>query len=88
MYQNSHHGVTVIHVAPISTILTATGLVELAVAAGVMAIALAVVPDPDQRVPGIAHRGPTHTAWFALVTGMLTAITAVVLVLPGQWCRL
>jgi len=42
-----------------------------------------MVPDLDQRVPGIAHRGSTHTIWFALVVGVITAITAVVLATAG-----
>ena len=61
MYRNGHYGAALLAVAPIGAVLTAAGLFELAVAAGVTAVALAVVPDLDQRVPGIAHRGPTHT---------------------------
>jgi inner membrane protein len=32
-----------------------------------------MVPDLDQRVPMIAHRGPTHTVWFALLVGVALA---------------
>ncbi|CCQ33866.1 membrane-bound metal-dependent hydrolase (DUF457) [Halorhabdus tiamatea SARL4B] len=31
---------------------------------------LAMVPDYDQRVPGITHRGITHTVWFAALVGI------------------
>jgi inner membrane protein len=83
MYQNGHYGAALLAVAPIGTVLIAVGLVELAVAAGVTAVTLAMVPDLDQRVPGIAHRGPTHTVWFALVVGVITAVAAVALAVAG-----
>jgi len=83
VYQNGHYGAALLTIAPIGTVLIAVGLVELAVAAGAVAVALAMVPDLDQRMPGITHRGPTHTIWFALVVGVITAITAVVLATAG-----
>ncbi|EMA19000.1 putative membrane-bound metal-dependent hydrolase [Haloarcula argentinensis DSM 12282] len=83
MYQNGHYGVALLAVAPVGAILIAAGLFELAVAAGVAAVALAMVPDLDQRVPGITHRGPTHTVWFALVVGAITAPGAVALTIAG-----
>jgi inner membrane protein len=33
-----------------------------------------MVPDYDQRVPGIAHRGPTHTVWFAALVSLGVAL--------------
>lgn len=33
-----------------------------------------MIPDLDQRVPGVRHRGPTHTAWFALAVGVGTGL--------------
>jgi len=83
MYQNGHYGAALLAVAPIGTVLIAVGLVELAVIAGVTAIALAMVPDLDQRVPGIAHRGPTHTVWFALVVGVITSVATVAVAIAG-----
>ncbi len=47
--------------------------------AGVTAVALAMVPDLDQRVPGVTHRGSTHTAWFALAVGLLLAAVGTVM---------
>ncbi|WP_394295466.1 hypothetical protein [Halorubrum kocurii] len=32
-----------------------------------------MIPDWDQRVPFISHRGPTHTVWFALLVGAVYA---------------
>jgi Predicted membrane-bound metal-dependent hydrolase (DUF457). len=83
MYRNGHYGAALLVVAPIGTVLIAVGLVELAVVAGVTAIALAMVPDLDQRVPGIAHRGPTHTVWFALVVGVIKSVATVAVAIAG-----
>jgi len=83
MYRNGHYGAALLAVAPIGAVLTAAGLFELAVAAGVTAVALAVVPDLDQRVPGIAHRGPTHTVWFALMIGVITSVATVAVAIAG-----
>jgi inner membrane protein len=73
MYRNGHYGAALLFVAPIGTILVAMSHVELALLAGADALALAVVPDLDHRVPFITHRGPTHTVWFALLVGVTLA---------------
>ncbi|GAB7118227.1 metal-dependent hydrolase [Natrinema sp. JCM 9743] len=36
----------------------------------VLALAAATLPDFDQGLPWIDHRGPTHTVWFALLVGL------------------
>lgn len=33
----------------------------------------AMIPDLDMKMPGVKHRGITHTVWFALFTGLVTA---------------
>jgi len=83
MYQNGHYGVALLFVAPIGTLLIAAGFVELALMAGATAVALAMVPDLDQRVPGVTHRGPTHTVWFALLVGVITTAIAVAVAIAG-----
>lgn len=35
-----------------------------------LALGAARLPDVDQRVPFVAHRGPTHTVWFGGVTAL------------------
>ena len=47
MYQNGHYGAALLFVAPIGVILIAAGFVEVALMAGAMAVALAMVPGPD-----------------------------------------
>lgn len=57
MYQNGHYGAALLFISPVGGILIAVGLDELAFLA---AVALAMVPDLDQRISGVTHRGPTH----------------------------
>ncbi|WP_434531054.1 metal-dependent hydrolase [Haloarcula sp. NS06] len=83
MYQNGHYGAALLFIAPIGAVLIATGFVALAFLAAVGAVALAMVPDLDQRVPGVTHRGLTHTVWFALLVGVITALGAVALTIAG-----
>lgn len=77
MYRNGYYGVTLVFVAPIAAVLFAVGLVELGLLAGVGAVALAMVPDLDQRILLVTHREITHTIWFTLLVGMITAGAAV-----------
>ncbi|MFB6171438.1 MAG: metal-dependent hydrolase [Haloarculaceae archaeon] len=37
-------------------------------------LALAMLPDVDLYLPGVAHRGITHTVWAALAVGALLAL--------------
>jgi len=69
MHRPGHYGTALICYAPIAVIVMALGVVEMAVAGGAIVVGGAMLPDYDQRVPGISHRGPTHTVWFALAVG-------------------
>jgi inner membrane protein len=51
--------------------VTAAGYTGLTLVGGAVTVALATLPDMDIRIPGIAHRGPTHTLWFALLVGLV-----------------
>jgi inner membrane protein len=57
--------------APVGFALLAVGADTLAFLGGAIVVGGAMIPDMDQRVPGISHRGPTHTVWFALAVGTL-----------------
>ena len=46
---------------------------------GAVAVGGAMIPDLDMRIPGIQHRGITHTVWFALVAGISLGVGGVVL---------
>jgi len=39
-----------------------------------MALALAVLPDVDKLLPGLVHRGVTHTLLAAVVAGVLVGL--------------
>ena len=69
MYRNGHYGVALIAFAPVGVSLVTAGFTEFAFVVGAGALWLAMLPDVDHRLPGISHRGPTHTVWFALLVG-------------------
>ncbi|QZP39341.1 metal-dependent hydrolase [Halobaculum magnesiiphilum] len=76
MYRTGHYGAALLGYAPIGFLLLLFGLRELALLGGAGAVVLAMVPDLDQRVPGVTHRGPTHTVWFGLFIGGVLGIGA------------
>ncbi|QLG61632.1 metal-dependent hydrolase [Halorarum salinum] len=69
MYRTGHLGVAMALFAPVAHWLVTAGYPGLAVLTGAAALALAVVPDLDLSVPGLSHRGVTHSLAFALAAG-------------------
>lgn len=69
MYRPGHIGVTLLVYAPVGYLLLIGGRGTFAVLGGAIAVALAMVPDFDIRLPGVSHRGATHTLAFALCVG-------------------
>jgi inner membrane protein len=69
MHRLGHYGAALICYSPIAAVLITLGAGEMALAGGAIVVGGAMLPDYDQRVPGISHRGPTHTVWFALAVG-------------------
>jgi len=74
MYREGHVGAALLAYAPVGFITAAAGFRFLALIGGVAAVGLAMLPDYDQRVPVVDHRGPTHTVWFAVAVGVVGAI--------------
>ena len=75
MYRNGHYGVVLLAFAPVGVTLVSRGLGGLAFVVGAGALWLSMLPDVDHRLPGISHRGPTHTVWFMLlVAGVLGSV--------------
>ncbi|MDZ7849750.1 MAG: metal-dependent hydrolase [Halodesulfurarchaeum sp.] len=72
MYRTGHYGVALSVYAPLAFLLLAAGFEALALIGGVIVIGGAMLPDVDQRLPFVAHRGFTHTIWFALLLGLLS----------------
>lgn len=73
MYQKGHYGVSLLVFAPIGFALVVLGVPSLAYLTGAVMVGLAMLPDSDQRIPGLPHRGPTHSLLFAAVLGLLFA---------------
>lgn len=58
--------------APVGFFMKVSGFPSLAMVGAIGAVALAMLPDQDIRIPVVFHRGITHTIWFALlVAGVL-----------------
>ncbi|GGN87712.1 MULTISPECIES: metal-dependent hydrolase [Haloarcula] len=70
MYRPGHYGAALLVYAPLGLALLLVDAPGLAVAGGALSLALAPVPDYDQRVPFVSHRGVTHTLLFAAVVGL------------------
>ena len=75
MYCRGHVGLGLVAYAPFAGAALDAGEPGVAVVGGGLAVAIAPLPDVDQRLP-ISHRGPTHTLAFAAVMGALVALAA------------
>lgn len=76
MYRNGHYGAALLVYAPVGTLALALGFGDSAVAGGIATVALATAPDLDMRIPGVKHRGVTHTVHFAAAVGILLGAVA------------
>ncbi|MDL0123103.1 metal-dependent hydrolase [Halobacterium salinarum] len=79
MHQKGHYGAALAAYAPVVFILTALGYTTLGVLGGAVVVGGAMLPDIDQRLPGVKHRGPTHTVWFALAVGAVAGVVGLLL---------
>lgn len=74
MYRTGHYGAALLAYAPVAFLLVASGSEELALTGGAIVVGGSMVPDWDQRIPFITHRGITHTIWFALLVGLFLGV--------------
>lgn len=74
MHRIGHYGGSLLAYSPVGFLAVAIGAIELAIIGGAIAVAGAMVPDWDMRIPFVRHRGPTHTIWFALVVGIVLGV--------------
>ncbi len=80
MYQVGHYGVALLAYAPIGAVTAGAGYEQAAIVGGLVCLGLSTLPDVDQQLPGIDHRGPTHSVVFALLVGLsVAAVTAVLI---------
>jgi len=69
MHKTGHYGAALLTYAPLGATLLAVGFEVAALVGGGVVLALSGLPDVDQRIAFVEHRGSTHTVWFALVVG-------------------
>lgn len=69
MYQLGHYGVSLVVFSPIGFAFVRLGRPDLAFVTCASMLGLSMLPDVDHRVPGISHRGPTHSLAFAAAVG-------------------
>lgn len=81
MLRLGHYGAAMLAYAPVISVLDPGDLLT-ATAGFVLVLVAARLPDIDQRVPVVPHRGPTHTVWFGTILGPAFA-WAVYSVLPA-----
>jgi len=81
VYRTGHYGVSLLLYAPVGFVLLVVESPGLAALGGAGVLALARTPDLDLRVPGLSHRGVTHTLSFAVVVG--AAFAGAVVALAG-----
>lgn len=75
MMRIGHYGAAMLAYAPVVVLMDPVGP-GVAVVGLAATLGTARLPDLDQSIPFVPHRGPTHTLWFGLVLGVFGAVTA------------
>lgn len=87
MHRIGHIGTGILDYAPIGTVLIARDTISFAIVGGLTAIALSLVPDVDEYLSTLDHRGPTHTVWFVLVCAVVVGAAGSLAVSDGSSSR-
>jgi inner membrane protein len=74
VYRTGHLGAALLVFGPTGFVAAAVGGEAAVIVGGAVAVGLASVPDFDMRIPFLSHRGPTHTAWFAGLVGLVGGV--------------
>lgn len=71
MLKAGHWGIAMLCYAPIAfgAISQTKASFPLVVVGAALTSGLCMLPDIDQQLPFVSHRGVTHTIWFALLVG-------------------
>ena len=69
MYKNGHRGAALLLMAPLTAVFGVIGI-----GMSVVAVAVCRLPDLDHDYSWLAHRGPTHTIWFASAVAGLVSV--------------
>jgi len=79
VHREGHVGAALALYAPVGFPAFVSGFRSLAVLGAIGAVALAMLPDQDMRIPLVSHRGVTHTVWFALLVAGVLGVAGVYL---------
>jgi len=74
MHRTGHYGAALLAYAPLGFVAAVLFGLELAIIGGAVAVGLSMVPDWDMRIPGVKHRGVTHTVYFAVGIGTIVGL--------------
>lgn len=72
-----HVGLAFAFATPLAVVLAESGLPGSILPATAVFVGLSTLPDVDYHLPGIAHRGGTHSIPFAIAVGLVVAGAAV-----------
>lgn len=78
MYRLGHQGLNLALYAPVLGVAILLGEPEVGLVGGVVVFVTASLPDVDVKLPGVAHRGITHTVWAALAVGGVAVVASLV----------
>lgn len=78
MYREGHVGTALLFYVPVGLLAAVLASIEIAAIGSFVAVGLSTLSDIDELLPGIEHRGITHTVHFALVVGVLIGFIAAV----------
>jgi inner membrane protein len=73
VYRRGHLGASLLAFAPVGAALVLADRPDLALGGGGVVLWLSMLPDADHRIPGLTHRGSTHTLAFAALVGAVGA---------------
>lgn len=77
MNKRGHEGMALLMLAPLTGMFGAIGVL---ISAG--AFATCRLPDLDNRIDGISHRGWTHTVWFGILVAALVGLLVLISTVP------
>lgn len=76
MERSGHLGLALLFISPVTIIATILVSPVWGVFTTIIAISVFHIPDLDQKVPTIKHRGISHTIWAALALGSISGAIA------------
>lgn len=76
MLKDGHLGAALLAFVPVGVTLVEASLGGLALVGAALTASLVMMPDYDQRLPFVSHRGVTHTLAFALLFGLALGAVA------------